>query len=207
MVTNNTIDVKNMSIEEMKLAFFEMLAQSSARFESELALSRAEWNQKCDALNKQIAETDKQIAATNKQLGGMGNSNGDFAQEFFYNALNNGTKKLFGLEFDDIMPQVRRSPKKTGIKSEYDLLMINGVAACVVEVKYKADTDDVKKILKKEASFRANFPEFSDKKLYFALASMSFDWRVEKACKDAGVAMIKQKGETIEIYDENIKTF
>jgi hypothetical protein len=61
--------------------------------------------------------------------------------------------------------------------------------------------------LRKEKTFRVNFPEHSDKKLYLALASMSFHKLTEKACKDNGIAIIKQVGNTIVVSDENLKVF
>ena len=181
-------------------------AEASARFERELAVAREEtkkelqqWQEKWDKGMKELRDAQ---AATNKQLGGMGNSNGDFAQEFFFNALYD-TKKLFGQIFDEVKTE-KRKIKKTGVEVQYDIVLINGKSICIVEVKYKADTNDTKRILKLEKPFRDNFPEHANKKLYLALASMSFDSYVEKACREAGIAMIKQKGETIEIYDEHI---
>ena len=146
------------------------------------------------------------IKQVNQQIGGMGNSNGDFAQEFFFNALFY-RKTLFGQEFDEV-ETVKRKIKKTGVEVQYDIMLVNCKSICIVEVKYKADTDDVKKLFyKMEKLFRENFPEHADKKLYLALASMSFDKHVEKSCRENGIAMIKQMGETIEVYDEHIKVF
>ena len=172
----------------------------NAEWEKSRAESNAEWE-------KRTAKIDKQIAENYKLIGGMGNNNGDFAQEFFFNALYHGNRILFGQEFHEVMPEVRRYSKNEGLKSEYDVMLINGQSVCIVEVKYKADTDDVAKTLKKEASFRANFPEFANRSLYLALASLSFHKKVEKECRKQGVAIIKQLGKTIEVFDENLKVF
>ena len=74
-------------------------------------------------------------------------------------------------------------------------------------MKYKADSSDIQQVLRKEKTFRANFPEHNHKKLYLALASKSFHPLTEKACKDNGIAIMKQHGDTIAIYDESLKTF
>ena len=150
---------------------------------------------------------DKGNRELKKQIGGMGNNNGAFAQEFFFNAIFYGERKLFGQEFDDAMTEVRKYFKKGGTKSEFDIVLFNGKSICIVEVKYKADTDDARTLPEKEKSFRECFPEHADKKLYLALASMSFDKHVEDECKKQGIAIIKQVGETIEIYDEQMKVF
>ena len=190
---------------EASARFKRDLDEASAKSDAEWKKWREEWDKGMQELKNSQAETDKIVKQNAKQLGGMGNSNGDFAQEFFFNALYD-TKTVFGQVFDEVKTE-KRKIKKTGVEVQYDIMLINGKSICIVEVKYKADTNDVARLIKIEKNFRGNFPEHADKKLYLALASMSFDTYVEKACRDEGIAMIKQKGETIEIFDENLKTF
>jgi len=80
-------------------------------------------------------------------------------------------------------------------------MLFNCRAVCIVEVKYKADSDDVLQVLRKERTFQTNFPEHNKKKLYLAIASMSFHPLTEKACKDNGIAIMKQFGDTIVVSD------
>ena len=56
-------------------------------------------------------------------------------------------------------------------------------------------------------SYWVNFPQHKDKTVYLALAGMSFNPLTEQACKEAGIAIIKQAGETIVIFDDHLKTF
>ena len=72
----------------------------------------------------------------------MGNSNGDFAEEFFYNALLRGKRNILGEEFDEVMKKSNVTFNK-GFEDEYDILLVNGRAVCIVEVKYKADSKDL----------------------------------------------------------------
>jgi len=223
--TNN----KPVTMETLMAAVDAILEKSNARLDAIFAASDAKFKQEQKALDAKYkqeqaeasarfdkeyqklmdsqANTEKLFAETRKQIGGMGNNNGALAQEFFFNAIFYGTKKLFGQEFDEAFSETKRKSKKTGIEVEYDIVLLNCQSACVVEVKYKADTEDVTKTLKKEKTFRINFPEHADKKLYLALASMSFDHYVEDACKREGIAIIKQLGKTIEIFDEHLKVF
>jgi len=39
------------------------------------------------------------------------------------------------------------------------------------------------------------------------LASFVFDEAVEKECRENGIAVIKQVGDSVVVYDENLKTF
>ena len=129
-----------------------------------------------------------------------------FARDFFFNALYDETKDMFGEQFDDFSSVGTTCPK-TGFNVNYDIIMSNEETVCLVEVVYEVDTREVTYLLKKEAQFRAYFPEFQNKKLYLAIASTSFDKHVEDECKKQGIAMIKKVGDTIEIYDEHLKVF
>jgi hypothetical protein len=157
-------------------------------------------------LSKKLADLTVKQAETNKQIGGIGRNNGAAATEFFFNTFYYADRKMFGEQFDDVFKEEKRKTKK-GYEDEYDILLFNGRAVGIVEVKYKADTDDVAQVLRKEITFRANFPEHSDKKLYLALASMSFHKKTEEACEKEGIAIIKQVGETVVINDQHVKVF
>ena len=69
---------------------------------------------------------------------------GDIAEEFFYKYLNRNMS-LNNIEYDDIEPQLRRHKKKLNIQGEYDIVMINGSALAVIEVKLKGHLNDLVK--------------------------------------------------------------
>ena len=205
------------------MADFFLGMQELRKAQAEIAKSQAETDRQMKeyqaAADKRQAAADKRRAAVDleikkmsasikqvsQQMGGMANSNGDMAQDYFFNSLYL-RKTLFGQEFDEVKTE-KRKIKKTGVEVQYDIILVNGKSVCIVEVKYKADTDDVRKMLSIKDKFRQNYPEHADKQLYLALASMSFDDYVENECKKLGIAIIKQVGDTIEIYDEHLKVF
>jgi hypothetical protein len=160
-------------------------------------------------LNKvaeQQVETDRIVKANAVLINGISRNNGAAAEEYFYNALQHGNKKMFGEDFDDVFRGEKRKTIK-GYEDEYDIMLFNCAAVCIVEVKYKADSADVLQVLRKERTFRTNFPEHSKKKLYLAMASMSFHPLTVKACSDNGIAVMKQVGNTLVVSDENLKVF
>jgi len=204
--------------EKRNAEFEQSLKQSRAEFNQSLKQSRAEAKKRNaefeQSLKQSRAEAEKDYKAMQEQtkqikqmIGGMANSTGDHAEEFFYNALRHGRKNLFGEKFDDVQKGNKVSINK-GYEDEYDILLVNGRAVCVVEVKYKADSGDLpQRVLRKAQTFRVNFPQHKDKKVYLALASMSFNKLTEKACADSGIAIMKQVGDTMVVSDANLKTF
>ena len=199
----------------------ETMKESSARFDREMAASRAEAErraaeavQRAAEADRRAAETEKEIKAmresirqVNKELGGVGNSNGYYAEDFFYNALLHGQRNLFGEFFDEVTQRNKVAVNK-GFEDEYDILLLNGRAVCVVEVKYKVDDGDLaQKVLRKAETFRVNFPQHKEKKIYLAVAGMSFHPFTEKTCSDNGIAIMKQLGDTVVINDAHVKVF
>ena len=201
-------------LDESSARFQRDLAQSnaeaSARSDAEWKKWREEWRKEWDKgmqeLKNSQAETDKIVKQNAKQLGGIGNNLGAETTEFFYNSFKYGNKEIFGEKFDDVFTEEKRKTIK-GYEDEYDILLFNGQAVCIIEVKTKADTSDVLDMGRKKITFRKNFPEHNAKRLYLAMASKKFHPLTEKACKENGIAMIKQVGNTVAIFDENLKTF
>ena len=190
---------------------FETVWASLQEIGAKIEQSRAEAEQRNvefdQRLERSRMENDRIIKDLCRQIGGMANSNGAYAEEFFYNALQNGHKNLFGEKFEYVVKSDKVSINR-GYEDEYDILLVNGRAVCVVEVKYKADSSDLpQRMLRKVQTFRVNFPQHKDKKVYLALAGMSFNPLTEQACKENGIAVMKQVGDTMVVTDENLKTF
>jgi hypothetical protein len=152
------------------------------------------------------AKTEKMIKELSQNIGGIGNSNGAYAEDFFFNALKK-SKKMGGIKFDTIIKNMIFSKK--GTHDEFDLVLINGNSVGLIETKYKATKEHLQKLInKKPESFRKLFPEYKDYKFYLGLAAMSFDNKeVEEAAHEAGVAILKQKGKSIENEDKNLKIY
>ncbi|MCL2074352.1 MAG: hypothetical protein FWH18_10545 [Marinilabiliaceae bacterium] len=157
--------------------------------------------------DKQMSKTDKQISRLEKQVGGITNNNGAFAEEYFVNSLRKGNLILFGEKFDKLIKSVIMIDDKNRIRGEIDTLLLNGKAVAIFETKYRARENNIDHVLKKVKIFRDRFPEYANHKLYLGIASMVFDKNIEQKCIENGIAIIKQVGDTIVVYDENLKTF
>ena len=157
--------------------------------------------------DKQIKETGRQIKELKEMLGGMGNSNGLFAEEFFFNSIYNGDKKLFGEHFDDCISSSKRYHKGNRLKSEHDILLFNGKSVAIIEVKYKARKEDIQKLINRLPVFKTLYPEYKSHRIYLGLAAMAFEKDVEEDTIKEGIAIVKQVGDMVVISDENLKVF
>ena len=152
-----------------------------------------------------VKENAKAMKELQKTVGGWENNHGSFAEEYFFNSFENGEKTFFGKKFDEIEKGVKNTWK--GLRDEYDIVLYNDMAVAIIEVKYKAHTNDIPDVLKKAETFRILFPNYKDFKIYLGLASMSFYSELEQECINEGIAVIKQVGDSVVINDTNVKVF
>ena len=190
----------NREMAESNAKFEREKAESNARFEREKAESNARFEQS-------RAEFDRRMKNLGEMIGGVSNSNGTFAEDFFLNTISTGDKRLFGEHFDQCYSLLKRYHKENQEKSEHDILLVNGKAVAIVEVKYRARKEDVQKIVNRLPRFRSLYPEYKDHRVYLGLAAMSFDRGVEKESAKEGVAIVKQVGEIVVINDERLKAY
>jgi hypothetical protein len=179
--------------------------ETEARFK-EIQAEFKETDAKVRAMAAQVNETSAIVREVSKQLGGIGNSNGYFAEQFFAHSLRE-KKTMGGVQFDEV--EVNLKHKRKGIIDEFDIVMYNGDSIAIVEVKYVAAVGDLKNLIeKKVANFKYLYPEYAGYKIYLGLAGLSFENDlVKKQGTEAGVAILEAKGDHAEITADNMKAF
>jgi len=150
------------------------------------------------------AENDKLFKEFKKEIGGIANSNGDFAEEYFENIFCRN-KTFAGMQFHEIIRRKRFDDRKR--KDEFDLIMINEKNALIIETKYKAKEDDIDAVIEKAESFRYWYPEHKDRNIYLGLASLRFEDNIIGKAQKKGIAIIQQLGDKTVVNDENLKAY
>ena len=185
-------------MEESRADFDRRMEESRAEFDRSMKESRAE-------MKESRADYERRMKKMEELMGSWSNNHGQFAEEYFINSFENGRQNFFGERFDEIEKNVKGI--KPGFKDEYDILLINGKTVGIVEVKFKAHENDIPKILKKADTFRINFTDYKNHKVYLGLATLAFYPLLEQKCIDSGIAIIKQVGDTVVINDKHLKVF
>jgi len=177
--------------DELK-ALVAGLAAAQDRTDAQLAKTDAQLA-KTDA---QLAKTDARLRRLAEMYGGVGNSLGAVAEEFYHNSLK-PNPVLAGTRFDFIDRNVTRS--RDGIEDEFDLLLVNGREVFVVEVKHKARENDLERLLNEKApNFRRLFPEHAGRRQRLALATFHIHDELKKLALARGVTVLQRKGDVIE---------
>jgi len=164
------------------------------------------YEERMKRLDERMAKTDEKIAKTNEQIGGISRSNGEFCEEYFINAYKENPV-FMGEKFDWVLEDVKPDPELAVIYDQYDLILRNGKTLVLIEMKYKAGSDDVGRMFRKLESYRTNYPMFKDYKTYLCLAAFCFTDTARERAEKEGIVLIQQRGEVIEVISENVKTW
>lgn len=172
---------------------------------AELAVAQAKTEAQMAKTNAQMAKTDATLERMGITLGGINNNFGYTTEDYFYNSMYDNPV-LGGIKFDTIRKNIHTRTKR--MEDEFDIVLYNGDSIGLIECKYKAHENDLNRLMtKKVDSFRQLFPDFQDYKIYLGLASFSFYPELEELAKLNGVAILKQKGDVVEIEAENLKVY
>ncbi|GHV74032.1 hypothetical protein AGMMS49940_13340 [Spirochaetia bacterium] len=194
--------------------FWEMFQESSREFDLQMKESSREFDLRMKESSRefdlrmketrqlqeetalQMKETDRRISEVSKQIGGMTKSDGDLAEEHFFTSL--ASKMTFaGQHYHAIDRNVKR--KVGDLEGEYDIVLYNDASVVIFEVKSKAKTEHLEKLVtKKLPDFRTLFPLYRDYDIYLGIGSMSFDEQVVERAHELGIGVLRQKGDTIE---------
>ena len=169
---------------------------------AELRESQKETNEQIRHTDEQIAQLQESIKETNASLkrvgvdfGNMKKNQGFVAEEFFFNSLL-GDPHLGGIHFDDITKN--QFKYRGNVQKEYDIVMTNGNAIGIVEVKYKEHENDLKQLERKMRNFKKLFPIYENYKLYGAIASFNFYDKAKQEALNQGFFVLQRSGKVVQ---------
>jgi len=171
---------------------------------------REERQKEHEKWQKEREEFDKRFWAMHKEIGGISNSNGEFAEEFFYNSLEK-TMTFAGIHFDVISNNFngkKTMPDNTEIKAQFDIVLHNGDSLALIEAKYKANLKDLKELVEKKVpNFRILYPKYAKCKLYLGIGSLVLKDRVIQEAKKLGIGLMRQLGDAVEYKTDWVRAY
>jgi hypothetical protein len=154
---------------------------------------------------EQVKKDEAKLARMGFTLGNMANNHGESTEEYFYNSLYDDPR-LGNIVFDEITKNIHG--KVARLEDEFDIAMYNGNNIALIECKYKAHENDVINLIEKKVqNFKQLFPFYANHTFYLGIASFSFYPKLEELAKEKGVAILRQKGEVVEIEADNLKAY
>ena len=204
--------------------YIQQLQANTERLQANTERLQASTERQLAKITTQLAATDAQLAATDAQLqanavqqaqteaklnrtaekidrlaemyGGVSNSQGAVAEEFYYNSLKN-KPVLIGMNFDSIYKNI--AGNRHGVEDEFDLVLVNRDNVFVLEIKYKAHPRDLARLLeKKRSNFNTLLPQYKDHTQHCGLAAFHLPDEVKHAALAQGIHLLQRKGDVIQ---------
>ncbi len=190
--SKNLHDAQRVTDEQIKL---NAIAQKATDEQMKLnAIAQKATDEQIKRTDEQMKRTDEKLERMGITLGNVTNNQGDVAEEFFFNSLANDTH-LGSIHFDDIEKNGHKRRGKT--EEEYDIIMTNGDAIGIVEVKYKAHENDLDKLDRKMHNFKKLFPIYQNFKQYGAIASFHINDKAKREALKRGYFVLQRSGDLV----------
>jgi len=197
-------------LTEAEVCAFAMKAKKRKLTSYDVWEMLAESDRRMQETDRQMQETDRKFKELGIYVAGISNSNGMFAEEYFFNSLEDKLE-FAGVSFDNISRDfnlTKKTPDGKKIRDQFDVVLLNGEAVALIEIKYKARKEDLDKMINQKISnFKYLFPEYAKHKIYLGLGSFSFEKEVATEAKKLGIGLLKQVGETIEYQTDWVKAY
>lgn len=172
--------------------------ETNRRFQETERLLKEQSQETDRLLREQSQETDRRIREVNKQIGDLGGKWGRFVE----NMVAPACETLFlkrGIPVHQVSQRVKK--RLNGQTLEIDVLVTNENHVLVVEVKSSLGVNDVKELQSDLNKFRQFFPEYAQKQLYGAVASIEIEEGADRYAYRQGLFVLAQAGETVSILN------
>lgn len=153
-----------------------------------------------------FAETDKQFKElryfferTDAKIDALTGKWGRFVEGLAVPAA----ERLFverGIVLEGVSPRNKR--RKNGETLEVDVLAVGSEHVVVIEVKSTLSVDDVKDHLNALRQFKRFFPEYADRKVLGAVASIVLEEHISRYAYQQGLFVIGQSGDAVQIMND-----
>jgi uncharacterized coiled-coil protein SlyX len=160
--------------------------------------------------SKGIEKLRKSVRSVTEELGGISKSNGMVAEDYFFASLNE-SKTFGGVHFDIVTQNMKNAIKRkdgSKLEGQYDIVLSNDDAACILEAKYRLREEDVLKLVDKQVdTFKILFPNYANYKIYLAVGGMTVEDEAMNTAKRLGIGVLTVSGDAVVVYDENLKVY
>jgi hypothetical protein len=152
-------------------------------------------------LSQKMAKTDRQITRLEKQMGDLHNRFGEIAEHLVAPGIAKRFNELgyhFGLRHDKGVIILDATTGRT--LTEIDFVLENQEFIAAIEIKTKPTEKDIPHHIKRLEIFRQSLAKMNDRrKIIGGIAGAIFEENVKQATRDAGMFVITQSGDTMQI--------
>lgn len=165
----------------------------------------AETDRQMKETYQQMKETDRQMKETDRRLKKLADEFTSYSGHIIEGLMEPSALRIFqnaGYDVDSCTKNYKRRIKATGQQAEYDLILLNGTVAIVVEVKTNCKKRDVDHFIKQMSPFRDLFPEAANKNVLGAMAAINYERGADRYAHEQGLFVIRVSDNDIFSLDD-----
>ena len=152
-----------------------------------------------DEIRRRFQETERMINENGRQMGYLNNRFGELAEHLVAPNILEKFKGM-GFSFEQISQNRKIADSEGNILAETDLLLENGDTAIAVEIKTKANQEDIDDHVHRMDILRRRADKRKDtRKFLGAIASAIMTKEVRNYAHKTGFFVIEQSGDTVKI--------
>ena len=175
------------------------LAARQEKTEQSIDKAISELKEEIAKTSAEVTKTTATVREVSRMCGGLGNNVGKAAEEFFFNTLE-ANPVLKEIQFGP--PQKNWHGAAHNRRDEFDIVMLNGSAIFILEVKFNVEKEDVEKLLTtKKENFNIIYPEYKDYDQHWGLATFIIEDDLRDMAVENGLTVLQRKGDLIESYN------
>lgn len=155
--------------------------------------------------DRQMRETDRKMKEAERLIKELSTRFTSQSGHILEGLMEPSAIRMFqkrGYNINRCWKNFKRYSKDVGRKMEIDLLLLDDDIAIVVEVKINCNSGDVDHFLSQMEHFKEVCPEYSDKRVLVAVASVNYDREADKYAHERGVFVIRVHNDNIFTLDD-----
>ena len=195
-----TIPTNKITIDDIWALFKEVGQELKeiGKLQKETDKKFQDTDKKFQDTDKKFQDTDKIFKDTDKKIKGLAELFTGQWGKLIEALIEPACIKLFqnrGIEISQTLPNAKA--RQGGRHMECDVLLVNNTEIVVIEVKTTFQAKYVKQFIQQLKEFKTFFPQYSNYKVYGAIAAIKFNKDVDNHAYRNGLFVMKNTGEGI----------
>jgi len=185
-------------LKEMILETSRQMRENERQRKEEQERKEKKWEEeqkrKEEERKRKEEEWEKERKTFHKEMVDLNNRFFSQSGHILEGLMESPSLKMFqnrGYNIHHCWKNYKRHRKSTGLKAEYDLVLVDDTIAIVVEVKINCTKRDIDHFIKQMGYFKELSPEYAHKEILAAVAAINYDRESDKYAHEKGLFVIR----------------
>lgn len=165
------------------------------------------------AVSDQVEKTSQEVEKTTRQMKETDRKFKELSSRFS-STIGNLTEGLMepealrifkkaGFQVNRYFTNMKKHDKDSNVEMEIDQFMVDGTTAIAMEIKTACNKSDIDHFIAKMGRFKELCPEYKDKTVYLAIASIKYNRGSDRYAHEKGLLVVRATPDNIFTLDSS----